>query len=116
MKDLAPQQAVPWSRRQIMGGLGAAAVVGLPGCNGTSDSSAGTTGPSAAPMATVTDGYMDQQSYRPGDKVTAYLNGSSNDPSTIRNREIPVSGLVLTDMIGRTVFAFEATVFPQTAA
>jgi len=33
MKDLAPQQPVRLSRRQIIRGLGAAAVVGLPGCN-----------------------------------------------------------------------------------
>ena len=116
MKDLAPQKAVRLSRRQIIRGLGAAAVFGLPGCNGAGDPSAGTVDPSALPDATVIDGYTDQQSYRPGDRVIAYLNGSSKDASTNLDGDIPLSRLVLRDMVGRAVFVFAGTVFRQTAA
>lgn len=108
------------SRRQIIRSLGAAAVVGLPGCNGTGtgDPSAGNVDPPAPPTTTVIDGYTDQQSYWPGDRVIAYLNGSSNDASTNLGGDNrgPLSSLVLTDMVGRAVLTFAGTVFRQTAA
>jgi hypothetical protein len=108
------------SRRHIIRSLGAAAVVGLPGCDGTSDPSA-SSAPSASSVdppvpatnVTVIDGYTDQQSYRPGDRVIAYLNGSPNEAST--KSGVP-SSLVLTDMAGKAVLGFAGTVFPQTAA
>lgn len=105
------------SRRQLIGGLSAAAVVGLPGCGGTGDSSNGITDPPAAALATVHDGYTDQQSYRPGDRVIAYLNGSSDASSSVAgDMSGTLSALVLTDMAGHSVLQFSGSVFPQTAA
>jgi hypothetical protein len=58
------------SRRQLIGALGAASVVGFPGCNGTSKGDGGVTpsvvATSATTKATVTDGYTDQQSFSRG--------------------------------------------------
>jgi len=92
------------SRRGLIRALGAAAVAGLPGCGGGgAGDSPGQPPPKTA--ATITDGYADQQSYRPGDHVTLYLNAPS-----------PQSGnfLYLNDYTGRAVFTFPANVVPQT--
>jgi hypothetical protein len=80
------------------------------------DRDGGSVDPPAPPIAKVTDGYTDQQSYRPGDRVIAYLNASSS-ASTSLDGGLPgqPSGLVLTDLTGRTVFAFAGAVFPQHA-
>jgi hypothetical protein len=64
-----------YSRRAVMRALGAAAIAGLPGCGGSSPGQP----PSGSPPRT-SDGYTDQQSYRPGDRVTLFL--STNFPQS----------------------------------
>jgi hypothetical protein len=87
------------SRRGLMRGLGAAAIVGLPSCGAV------TVGPPSGPPAKIFDGYADQQSYRPGDRVTLFL--SSNFPQrTIMH---------LHDYTGRPVFEFTGDLVTQTA-
>jgi hypothetical protein len=67
------------SRRTLIGGLGAAAVVaGLPGC------SSGSNPPPYQATATLSDGYTDKQSYRPGDSVTLFIN-ADNPQTTVLN-------------------------------
>ena len=88
------------SRRGLIRALGAAAIAGLPGCGG-----GGTGGSPSPPPAKLSDGYADQQSYRPGDRVTLFLNADSSQNTV----------LYLYDYTGRVVFTFPANVVPQTA-
>lgn len=92
------------SRRSVMRALGAAAVAGLPGCGANNSASSGP--PVPLPEGKITDGYADQQSYRPGDVVTLFLN--TNSPAW--------ANLHLYDYTGRPVFEFTAHLITQTAA
>lgn len=84
------------SRRGLMRGLGAAAIVGLPSCG---------VDPPSGPLAKIFEGYADQQSYRPGDRVTLFLN--SNFPER--------ASMHLYDYTGRPVFEFTGDLVTQTA-
>jgi hypothetical protein len=91
-----------------MRALGAAAVAGLPSCGQEAGGPSGLpTSPSIVPPAHLSDGYADQQSYRPGDPVTLFLSTAS-----------PQSGkyLHLSDYTGRQWLEFTADLFTQSAA
>ena len=64
------------SRRSVIRALGAAAAAALPGL----DASGAPQPPHLPPPADITDGYTDQQSYRPGERVTVYLNTDNPQP------------------------------------
>jgi hypothetical protein len=76
----------------MMRALGAAAIAGLPGCGG------GTSRAPGAPPTRIFTGYTDQQSYRPGDRVTLFL--STNLPQR--------ATMFLDDYTGRPVVRFIA--------
>jgi hypothetical protein len=96
------------SRRGLLRALGATAITQLPGCGG------GTVAPAAQPppppvsvgeppppppsvsvnqapppppLPAVADGYTDQQSYRPGDRVTLFLNSPVPGRATLHLRD-----------------------------
>jgi hypothetical protein len=78
MQFAGKSKAALLSRRQVMRALSAAAVAGL-----------ATSGASASSLldnssARISDGYADQQSYRPGDLVTLFLNSASPQQTTVR--------------------------------
>jgi hypothetical protein len=89
------------SRRRLIGGLGGAAVVaGLPGCGGGNSSNQ----PPNQATATISDGYTDKQSYRPGDSVTLFIN-ADNPQTTMLN---------LYNFANVVVHTVPAELFPQT--
>jgi hypothetical protein len=92
-----------FSRRSLIGGLGALAAAGLPGI-GIAEEKPGE--PPYAPLAKISDGYTDKQSYRPGDRVTLFLNAETPQQiATVR----------LLDYGGRRrVYEFQARVITQT--
>jgi hypothetical protein len=68
------------SRRDFLNALGAAALTQLPGCGGGTPAAPpppplpkGRPQPHPLPEGKLADGYTDQQSYRPGDRVTLFL-------------------------------------------
>jgi len=87
------------SRRDLMRALGATAIAGLPGYG------AAGVGPPSASTAKIIDGYTDQQSYRPGDPVTLFLNAAAPQRAV----------MYLYDYTGRRVYEFSADLFPQKA-
>lgn len=90
------------SRRRLIGGLGGAAVVaGLPGCG----SGSGSNQPPYQTTATLSDGYTDKQSYRPGDSVTLFIN-ADNPQRTMLN---------LYNFANVVVHTVSAELFPQTS-
>src|SRR5882757_306024 len=88
------------SRRRLIHGLGGAAVVaGLPGCG-----NGGSNQPPYQATATLSDGYTDKQSYRPGDSVTLFVN-ADNPQTTVLN---------LYNFANVVVHTVPAQLFPQT--
>jgi hypothetical protein len=91
------------SRRSLIRGLGAVAAAALPGI-GSAENKPG--GRPYAPLANISDGYTDKQSYRPGDRVTLFLN--TDTPQEIATvRLFDYSGL-------RRVYEFPSKVTTQT--
>jgi hypothetical protein len=87
------------TRRSVIGALGAAAVAGIPGI-ATAKKSRGVQAP---PLPSIADGYMDKQSYQPGERATLYLNGLQTGAFT----------LGLFDLTGRRAMSFTAGLGPQ---
>jgi hypothetical protein len=85
-----------YSRRRVIGTLGAAAIAGLP-IRGVAKGSSAPVSPS------VLDGYADQLSYLPRDRATLYLNGVQ--PGRVR--------LGLYDLAGRRAESISADLAPQ---
>src|ERR1700688_1118284 len=87
------------SRRRLIRGLGGAAVVaGLPGCGNDSNQ------PPYQATATLSDGYTDKQSYRPGDSVTLFINADTPQRTTLK----------LYNFANVVVHTVSAELFPQT--
>jgi len=85
------------SRRGLIRALSATAIAGLPGFGSI------TFKRRPGWIATISDGYTDRQSYRPGDRVTLFLNA-----------KFPQYAIVpLYDYTGRIVHTFGANLFPQ---
>jgi len=93
------------SRRSLLRAVGGAAIVGLPGCNSAPSSSPSPPAPPPPEGTVIADGYADQQSYRPGDTVTLFLNAVNNKGW---------GRVFLYDYAGTPVLDFAANLFPQT--
>jgi len=89
------------SRRRLIRGLGAVAAAGLPGIGTAAEK-----GRWYVPPANISDGYTDKQSYRPGDRVTLFLNSETPQQVAIV-RLYDYSGL-------RRVYEFPVKVTTQT--
>ncbi len=95
--------AASWSRRAVLSALGSSAVTGLVGCGGA-EVVVGV--PPGSTPAMIIDGYPEQQSYRPGDRVRLYLNARAQARASLR----------LQDYTGRAVFQFTADLLEQAPA
>jgi len=99
------------SRRGLLRTLGAVAISQLPGCGETSAAPPQPPLPRGKPPTRplsedkLTDGYTDRLSYRPGDRVTLFLNSPSLGHDNLR----------LYDYAGRPVLEFTADLATQAA-
>ena len=95
-----------YSRRTVLRSVGAAAITSLAACRQT-----GTNGDTGPPTGSsphqLFDGYTDRQSYRPGDEVSLFLNGTANSGTAV---------LSLNQWGGNPVLPVDTYLYPQEPA